>query len=222
MRYLHVRLTGDEVELHPLVPTLTDRALFREAAMVDWAPSYDPRRSTVLLYLAGDLEAYEAVLAETDLVLSFDVTRIDGDRGYAYVHSEPHPTEWLLFETFDREGLVPVSPITYNGDGSVDVRILGPNERLREVVAAIPDGVETSIERVGEYDLGRGPIPGTLPPRQREALEVALEAGYYDVPRRATRDDVAELLGCAPSTASEHLQKAEATLVRTHLHRPGQ
>lgn len=221
MRYLHVRLTGDEVELHPLVSTLTDRGLFRETAMVDWAPSYDPRRSTVLLYLAGDLDTYEAVLEDLDLVLEYDVTRIDADRGYAYVHSEPHPTERLLYEAFDREGLLVVSPIGYNPDGSVDVRIVGPAAELQAIVDEIPEGVETSIERVGEYDLGRRAIPGPLSPKQREALTVATDLGYYEVPKAATRDDVAERLGCAPSNASEHLQKAEARLVRTYLERAG-
>ena len=90
----------------------------------------------------------------------------------------------------------------------------------RAAVEAIPDGVETAIERVGEYDLGQAPIPPPLTPRQREALTVATDAGYYDVPRGASRDDVAERLGCAPSTASEHLRKAEGRLVRTFLDVP--
>jgi hypothetical protein len=221
VRYLHVRLTGDEVELHPLVSTLTDRDLFRETAMVDWAPSYDPRRSTVLLYLDGDLAAYEAVLEDLDLVLEYDVTRIDAGRGYAYVHSKPHPTEWLLYEAFDRERLLVVSPIGYNRDGSIDVRIVGPAPALQVIVEEIPDGVETSIERVGEYALGRRAIPGPLSPKQREALAVATDLGYYEVPKEATRDEVAERLDCAPSTASEHLRKAEARLVRTYLERAG-
>jgi predicted DNA binding protein len=97
------------------------------------------------------------------------------------------------------------------------MRLVGPTDRLQAAVDATPEGVETSIERVGEYDLGRPPVPGALPDRQREALEVALEAGYYDVPRGATREDVARRLGCAPSTASEHLRKAEARLVRTFV-----
>jgi predicted DNA binding protein len=50
---------------------------------------------------------------------------------------------------------------------------------------------------------------------------VAFEAGYYDVPREASRDDVARCLGCAPSTASEHLRKAERRVVSTFLDREG-
>jgi predicted DNA binding protein len=92
--------------------------------------------------------------------------------------------------------------------------VLGSLETLQAAVAAMPEAVETRIERVGGHELGRPPLPPQFPARQWEALTVAFEAGYYDVPRTATRDDVADQLGCAPSTATEHLQKAERRLVR--------
>ncbi|MXR22550.1 helix-turn-helix domain-containing protein [Halobacterium bonnevillei] len=41
---------------------------------------------------------------------------------------------------------------------------------------------------------------------------MAVDAGYYDVPRTASQDDVAAQLDCAPSTVAEHLRKAEAAL----------
>ncbi|WP_255152618.1 helix-turn-helix domain-containing protein [Halorarius halobius] len=53
--------------------------------------------------------------------------------------------------------------------------------------------------------------------RQREALQVAVALGYYDTPREATHADIAEELGCAPNTASDHLQNGEAKLVRAEL-----
>lgn len=53
----------------------------------------------------------------------------------------------------------------------------------------------------------------TLTARQREAVEAALSLGYYDIPREASYEDVAEAMGCAPSTAAEHLRKAEGKLV---------
>lgn len=217
MRYLHLRLVGEEAVLHPLVPTLTDETVFRDAKMVDWAPSLDPPRSTVLLYLDGDLERFERVLAETALVRAYDVTAFGDGRGYAYVNSDPHPVEWRLFEIGLSDGLVPVFPVQYHHDGSLSMRVVGPTDRLQAAVAATPVGVETTIERVGEYDLGQPPIPPSLPPRQREALAVAFEMGYYAVPREASRDAVAERLGCAPSTASEHLRKAERTVLGTFL-----
>lgn len=219
MRYLQVRLAGGDTTLHPLVPMLTDGAVFDDARMVNWAPSFDPPRATVLLYLDGDLGRFEAELEATPLVVEHDVTRFGDGRGYAYVHSDPHPTEWRLFEIATVEGLIPVFPFRYHPDGTMTVRLVGPTPRLQAAVAATPDGVRTAIERVGEYDLGQAPIPPSLPPRQREALAVAHELGYFEVPREAGRDAVADRLGCAPSTASEHLRKAQRTVVGTYLGR---
>jgi hypothetical protein len=145
MRYLQVRLAGEQVSLHPLVPTLTDDDRFREARMIEWAPSFDPPRVTVLLYLDGDLDHFETVLAETEIVLAFDVIRFGDGRGYAYVHAEPDTTEWNLATAFSGEGLVPVLPIEYHDDGTISIRVLGPTERLQEAIERLPTGVETVI-----------------------------------------------------------------------------
>jgi predicted DNA binding protein len=53
-----------------------------------------------------------------------------------------------------------------------------------------------------------------LSDRQQAALETALELGYYNQPREATHEDIARELGCAANTATTHLQKGEAKLVR--------
>ncbi|MFD1647640.1 helix-turn-helix domain-containing protein [Haloarchaeobius litoreus] len=219
MRYLTLRVSGAEAELHPLVPALTDGSMFRNAQMVDWAPSLEPPRATVLLYVDGDVQRFVGVLEETDLVLEYDVTHVGEERAYVYVHSEPHPVEWRLFDVGTIEGLIPVFPIQYHHDGSITARIVGPTETLQAAVESMPEGVETRLERVGEYDLGRPPVPPSLPPRQREVLVTAFELGYYEVPREASRDDVAAAMDCAPSTASEHLQKAERSIIRTYLNR---
>jgi len=46
-------------------------------------------------------------------------------------------------------------------------------------------------------------------------LDVALDCGYYEVPRQATHRDIAEQLGVSPPTVSEHLQKIEARMFGT-------
>ena len=42
---------------------------------------------------------------------------------------------------------------------------------------------------------------------------MAVEHGYYEIPRRATHEDIADELGCAPSTVDEHLRKAESRIL---------
>ncbi len=49
--------------------------------------------------------------------------------------------------------------------------------------------------------------------RQREAIEAAYRAGYFDWPRESTAEDVAEALDIAAPTLHAHLRKAQATLL---------
>jgi len=54
---------------------------------------------------------------------------------------------------------------------------------------------------------------GRLTDRQREVLETAYDAGYYDWPREASGADVAADLEITPATFSEHIQAAERKLI---------
>jgi predicted DNA binding protein len=56
-------------------------------------------------------------------------------------------------------------------------------------------------------------ILGSLTAKQSEALAEALEAGYYDVPRKATLQEIAERLGRPRTTMEEHLRKAEGKVL---------
>ena len=54
---------------------------------------------------------------------------------------------------------------------------------------------------------------GSLTAKQSEALLQAMRAGYYDVPRRATLQDIARSLGRPRTTMEEHLRKAEGKIL---------
>lgn len=45
---------------------------------------------------------------------------------------------------------------------------------------------------------------------QQEVLEVAVELGYYDDPREAKDETIAEEVGIAPTTVGSHLRTIEA------------
>lgn len=49
--------------------------------------------------------------------------------------------------------------------------------------------------------------------RQREVLETAFEAGYYDWPRETSGEELADQLGISQPTLSEHLTTAERKLL---------
>jgi hypothetical protein len=72
------------------------------------------------------------------------------------------------------------------------------------------------IERPGEpLDSGRitEVLATKLSHEQLAVLETAYEIGYFDVPRIASTDDIAEELNVSQSTASERLRVAERNLL---------
>lgn len=64
-------------------------------------------------------------------------------------------------------------------------------------------------------------LQNSLTVKQREALEAAHEAGYYEWPRDTTGEEVAADIGISPATFHEHLRTAERTLVATLFEAPG-
>ena len=57
-------------------------------------------------------------------------------------------------------------------------------------------------------------VETALTDRQREALEVAHDGGYYAWPREVTCQELAEELGVATPTYTEHLRTAEQKLIQ--------
>lgn len=95
------------------------------------------------------------------------------------------------------------------------------NEALQRALDSVPDDVDTTVERIGAYPPDTSDLEALLTDRQREVLTVAMQLGYYDSPRAATHDDIADAMGLAPATVSEHLQKIESRVFQA-LHQQNQ
>ena len=144
-----------------------------------------------------------------------EVVETGDGRWYVYQHCRPTDRARELLEILNDHRMMIVFPITFEEDAGVTVEVIGSESDVQDGFDALPPDVRrrTSIERVGDYSPGRTGVGSALTERQREVLDAATAVGYYDVPRRGTADDVAEAVGCAPSTASEHLRKIEARIL---------
>lgn len=78
------------------------------------------------------------------------------------------------------------------------------------------DGVELDVRRLAELS---PPSSGTdsLPTKQREALRVATEHGYYETPRAIDLDGLADELDVPRSTLAYRLRRGEAYLATRFL-----
>jgi hypothetical protein len=57
----------------------------------------------------------------------------------------------------------------------------------------------------------------TLSAKQKQSLLAAYSMGYYEVPRRASSEELAMLLRIDKSTLAEHLRKAERRIIKSVL-----
>ncbi len=98
-------------------------------------------------------------------------------------------------------------------DRGIDLSLIGSQAEIgRTIDQLIEAGMHVDLERLGEYR-GSASTIDHLTERQREVVRTAHELGYYDVPRTTSTEEVAEAVGVNPSTAAEHLQRAERNLL---------
>jgi predicted DNA binding protein len=148
-------------------------------------------------------------------VADTDVTPVAEDRFYLLLTLDTTNESPVrdLFEILTTDGVVVVKPVVYR-NGAVHADVVGSSDALQVAMDRLPAFADVEIDEIGAYDGGPDAPAARLSERQREAVLAAMELGYYDTPRQATHDEVADAIGVAPSTVSEHLQKAESKLVR--------
>lgn len=73
-------------------------------------------------------------------------------------------------------------------------------------------GLSPDVRKLDSDDSQIEPL-SHLTARQREGLEIASYAGYYDVPRQVFAEEIADELDVDASTVTEHLQRAQRNLL---------
>ncbi|QSW99975.1 helix-turn-helix domain-containing protein [Haloterrigena alkaliphila] len=211
MKTVRLTLRYDAETIHPMHRFVADSDDFDAYRMVHGNLAGDDDHAFIF-HVVGDPDAYAAAMERTEQVGDYDLNRT-GERTFTvYVRDVPEDVDERLLDSFTRGSLVVLPPIEYRSDWTVRFSVVGESDDLRRALEGIPDGIEATVGRVGEYDGGDAAV-GSLTDRQREALRTARELGYFDVPRTASVDDVAAALNCAPGTAAEHLRKAEASVI---------
>lgn len=197
---------------------------FAEVQVLNWNITTTP--ATFLLRVTGDTEQFEAILDRDDAIDEYELLSLAEGECYCFVRGEGSPDARALWETFKRGSLMTVPPVEWNTNGTYTFTVVGTDtdvqtaiEKAETASDEVPDSVRIDIEAVGGDRVAPELPNDRLSDRQLEALSVAVELGYYELPRKATSEDVARELGCATSTAAEHLRKAEATLAKSLVSR---
>lgn len=215
MKHLRIVATPEPERAPPFFNAIARSEHVTEARAIDWNVSADDV-ATLLYEIDGDAERLATAMRETSGIESVDLA--DGSPGYALAEVRPSaiPLFRQIAAAMARAGLIVRKPVIYR-DGRTYSRVVGDPGPLQAALDRAPGDIDVRIDEIGRFPDAVERPAGALSDRQREAVETALALGYYDSPRSATHEDVAAELGCAPSTASEHLRKAEAALVRAAM-----
>lgn len=162
-----------------------------------------------------DLDGVDTALTDDETVRAFALLEEPGDRRlYSGTLSE-HGEELLTYPTAAEYDIAYLD-ITVTTDTKIRARI-----PTREALFAYRDAcrkreIPFRIERIFRESDQSGDRYG-ITDRQREALLVALEAGYFDVPRNTTLSDVAAKLDISDQALSARLRRGQANLLRNTL-----
>lgn len=208
MKSLHLKLRHTDVPISPTPMLNLDRVVFLGSG------NSTSGHKSMLFYVEGDREACEFVVTLGLQVEDYDIIPGSEEGFFVYAHATLREQFKPLVETFRRKRVVTIPPIVFGSDRTIRLTVIGESAELQAFVDELPAGIDIDTLRIGgDID----PFRGGLTDRQREALSAAWTIGYYEVPREGDLAAVADELGCATSTASDLLRRAEAQLVADAL-----
>jgi len=130
-------------------------------------------------------------------------------------------TEFTPLQTLLYEGFLPLGPTKLEHGRECFDLLLEDREELSMATSLLRSFGDVTVERISK-DFRREIVPSpaewqellsTIPPRQREFLDRAVESGYFEIPRETTLEELAAEMDITKTTASNHLRKAEKTLI---------
>lgn len=141
-------------------------------------------------------------------------------RLYRLRMAEPAEVQVAIPEEFIKRGTTPIHA-TITGNGWLMRARFPDRTTLREYRDACHQrGISFTLERLYQPTTDpedEGLSLAGLTPKQREAVLLAHEEGYYDLPRGADLTDLSDRLGISRRSLSDRLRRAEREIIATAI-----
>jgi len=216
MRYVETRLVPEDRPIHPFVEVIATHP-DAHGGHIHQLQQVDENSMVLLIEAFGDLERYRELAAACDTVL--DCTLSGEQQAYAHIHLELTELSRAVLDIHRPDQMTFKFPIYFDAEGALVVTLIGDDASFGDTIDHIPEDITVEVNEMGEYAPSAEDVYARLTDRQQEILDVALQTGYYNLPRETTQADIADRVDIAPATVGEHLQKIESKVFRTFLDR---
>lgn len=164
-----------------------------------------------------DVEAVEATLQESPMVSEVHV--VDEANGETLFR-----VEWVdgingVIESISDHGAVVLDGEGHGDHWSFQLRFPEYDTLSAFYRDIVDKGISIDLEGVHNPVASARAQGFDLSPAQREALAIALEEGYFAVPRETTLVDLAEKLGISDSAVSQRIRRGLAKILSSTLTR---
>jgi predicted DNA binding protein len=166
-----------------------------------WVAGVDPATATAAFEEDPSVESFD-LLVETDDRLLYDVVFVDDAE--------------LLTDRLVVEGGSLLEARATNGWWQAKVRYQDRDALCRAHDRLVEQGISVDLRRVTDVTTSVS-TSSQLTSQQEEAIEAALERGYFEIPRDISMEELAAELGISHQALSERLRRAYETLVYEEL-----
>ena len=171
--------------------------------------------------LSGDLDTARELLTASDEVLRYDIAGTD-ERGIVYGYYRNVGPVGDLLDLLYRNDIVLDWPIDYretaNGP-TMRFTVIGTETGIQEAADGLPAEVGLAVERIGRFETSTE--PSLLTDEQTALLALAIEEGYYEVPRETTQRALADRVGVTAGTIGDRLQRIERRVMTAYAREHG-
>jgi len=140
----------------------------------------------------------------------YDVDIVKGDRGRVIGSLKTH--KCTACKTFAGANCFLVSA-TSKPEGKLEWIVLGSDTMVRSLMEGLEkQSVDGDVVRI--YKLQE---EGELTARQEEILQIALEKGYFEFPKKITLRQLAKVLDVSAATLTEILRRGQKKVLQEHF-----
>ena len=145
-----------------------------------------------------------------------------GERTAAFIFNCNHQRRGSIEDVMYSHGSLPTPPLVFHGGWLKISAICFEEERVPDLLRRLSRFGELIVDEKSKVNLDllrknfmipTSALISQLTPRQAESLLVAVDEGYYQVPRGAKFGDISDKFGIPRTTYEEHVRKAEGKVI---------